>query len=103
MDRLIEDGAYPFMVPVLRNFVLSHAHAHRLPGGLGELAIGTALVLGRLVRPASLSGLVYMAGWLFSSNSGPRAALWQYFGASLNHLVLALCFTAFAITKIEGR
>ena len=34
---------------------------------------------------------------LFSSNyPGPEAPLWQYFGASLDHSVLSLCFAAFA-------
>jgi thiosulfate dehydrogenase [quinone] large subunit len=45
-----------------------------------------------------------MVTLLFSSNyPGPHAAFWQYFGASLNHLVLALCFAVFAITKVEKR
>jgi len=39
---------------------------------------------------------------LFSANyPGPHAPLWQYFGASLAHLVPALCFATFAITKRE--
>jgi len=64
----------------------------------GELAIGLGLVLGILVRPASICGLVYMLTLLFSSNyPGANAAFWQYFGASLDHLVLALCFAAFVV------
>jgi thiosulfate dehydrogenase [quinone] large subunit len=35
---------------------------------------------------------------LFSSNyPGAGAPFWQYFGASLEHLVLALCFATFAL------
>jgi thiosulfate dehydrogenase [quinone] large subunit len=35
---------------------------------------------------------------LFSSNyPGADAPLWQYFGASLDHSVLALCFITFLI------
>ena len=102
INRFLEDGAYPFMIPVLRNFVLPHATPIAFLVAYGELAIGTALVLGRFVRPASVCGLVYMASVLLSSNyPGPHAALWQYFGASLNHLVLALCFAVFAMTRIE--
>ncbi len=102
INRFLEDGAYPFMVPVLRNFVLPHATPIALLVAYGELAIGAAL--GRFVRAASVCGLVYMASLLFSSNyPGPHAAVWQYFGASLNHLVLALCFAVFAITRIEKR
>jgi thiosulfate dehydrogenase [quinone] large subunit len=68
----------------------------------GELAIGLSLMIGRWVRAASFCGLVYMATVLFASNyPGPNAALWQYFGASLNHLVLALCFAVFAMAKTE--
>ncbi len=104
INSFLEAGAYPFMVPVLRNFVLPHATPIAFLVAYGELAIGTALVLGRFVHTASVCGLVYMASLLFSSNyPGPHAALWQYFGASLNHLVLALCFAVFAITQTEER
>jgi uncharacterized membrane protein YphA (DoxX/SURF4 family) len=104
INRFLEDGAYPFMVPVLRNFVLPHATPIAFLAAYGELAIGIALVVGRLARVASLCGLVYMVTLLFSSNyPGAHAPFWQYFGASLNHLVLALCFAVFAITKIEKR
>jgi thiosulfate dehydrogenase [quinone] large subunit len=66
----------------------------------GELAIGMALVLGVLVRPASAFGLLYMLTLLFSSNyPGAGAPFWQYFGASLDHSVLAICFLAFLIGR----
>jgi uncharacterized membrane protein YphA (DoxX/SURF4 family) len=68
INRFLEDGAYPFMVPVLRNFVLPHATPIAFLVAYGELAIGIALVLGRFVRAASECGLVYMASLLFSSN-----------------------------------
>jgi thiosulfate dehydrogenase (quinone) large subunit len=104
INRFLEDGAYPFMAPVLKNFVLPHATPIAFLAAYGELAIGVALVLGRWVRSASVCGLIYMAALLFSSNyPGPHAAFWQYFGASLNHLVLALCFAVFAITGVEKR
>jgi hypothetical protein len=39
---------------------------------------------------------------LFSSNyPGPQAPLWQYFGASLDHSVLALCFAAFLLADSD--
>ena len=98
INRFLADGAYPFMVPVLKNLVLPLARPIAFLVSYGELAIGLALVLGILVRSASICGLVYMLTLLFSSNyPGPNAAFWQYFGASLDHLVLALCFAAFAI------
>lgn len=53
---------------------------------------------GLLVRAASLAGFFYMLALLFSANyPGPHVAPWQYVGASLEHLVLAMCFAAFVI------
>jgi uncharacterized membrane protein YphA (DoxX/SURF4 family) len=84
----------------LKNFVLPHAKPIAFLVAYGELAIGIALVLGILIRPASTCGVIYMLSLLFSANyPGPHAAFWQYFGASLEHLVLALCFSAFASTN----
>lgn len=89
-------AAYPFMVPVLQGFVLPHGTAIAFLVAYGELAIGVALVSGILARAASGFGLVYMLTLLFSSNyPGPHVAPWQYFGASLDHLVLAMCFATF--------
>jgi thiosulfate dehydrogenase [quinone] large subunit len=97
INRFLAGSVYPFMAPVLRGFVLSHATTIAFLVAYGELAIGLALVLGILVRSASWCGLTFMLALLFSSNyPGPTAALWQYFGASLDHLVLALCFVTFA-------
>jgi uncharacterized membrane protein YphA (DoxX/SURF4 family) len=102
INRFLENGAYPFMVPVLRNFVLPHGTAIAFVVAYGELAIGLALVLGILVRTASFFGLIYMLTLLFSSNyPGPHVAFWQYFGASLDHSVVALCFATFALANSE--
>jgi thiosulfate dehydrogenase (quinone) large subunit len=99
INRFLSDGAYPFMVPVLRNFVLPHAMPIAFLVAYGELAIGLALTLGILVRPASLAGFIFMLTLLFSSNyPGAGAPFWQYFGASLDHSVLALCFTTFLLS-----
>jgi thiosulfate dehydrogenase [quinone] large subunit len=98
INKFLEDGAYPFMVPVLRGFVLPHATAIAFLVAYGELAIGLALLLGVLARPASAFGLLYMLSLLFCSNyPGAHAPVWQYFGASLDHSVLALCFISFLI------
>jgi thiosulfate dehydrogenase [quinone] large subunit len=97
IHKFLQDGAaYPFIVPVLQRFVMPHATAIAFLVAYGELAIGLALVLGICVRAASAFGFVYMLALLFSSNyPGPGAPLWQYFGASLDHSVLALCFLTF--------
>ena len=100
INRFIADGAYPFMVPVLRDFVLPYHTAIAFLVAYGELAIGLSLLLGLLVRTASIGGLVYMLALLFSANyPGPDAPPWQYFGASLDHSVLALCFATFTLSN----
>ena len=102
IHRFLARGAYPFMAPLLQNFVLPHGTAIAFLVAYGELAIGLGLVLGILVRTASVCGMIYMLALLFSSNSpGPGAAFWQYFGAALDHLVLALCFAAFALGNAD--
>src|SRR5215469_10297805 len=68
INRFLEDGAYPFMVPVLRSFVLPHGTFIAFVVAYGELAIGIALVLGIWVRIASGFGLLYMLLLLLSSN-----------------------------------
>jgi len=90
-EFLSEGGSYPFMVPILRGFVLSHAQAIAFLVAYGEFAIGLALILGVFVRAASVCGLVFMLTLLFSSDyPGSAAPFWQYFGASLSHSVFCL-------------
>jgi thiosulfate dehydrogenase [quinone] large subunit len=101
--RFLDDRvAYPFMVPVLRDFVLAHPRPIALLVSYGELAIGISLTLGLLVRAASAFGLIYMLTLMFSANyPGAGAVPWMYLGAALDHLVLALCFAAFVIGDSE--
>lgn len=99
---LLEGAAYPFMVPVLQSVVLPHATVIAFLVAYGELAIGLALVSGLWVRAASAFGFVYMLTLLFSSNyPGPHVPLWQYFGASLDHSVLALCLLTFLSSRSD--
>lgn len=103
INKFLEGGAYPFMEPVLRGFVLAHATPIAFLVAYGELAIGIALVLGILVRPASAAGLVFMLTLLVSSDyPGAGAPFWQYFGASLSHSVFALCFVAFLLGRADA-
>jgi len=103
INKFLEGGAYPFMVPVLRGFVLPHATIIAFLVAYGEFAIGLALVLGILVRPASFCGLLLMLTMLFSSDyPGAGAPFWQYFGASLSHSVFALCFVAFFVGRADS-
>jgi len=103
INKFLDGGAYPFMSPILRGFVLPHATIIAFLVAYGELAIGLSLILGVLVRSASLCGLIFMLTLLFSSDyPGRGAALWQYFGASLGHSVFALCFAAFVIGRTDS-
>jgi thiosulfate dehydrogenase (quinone) large subunit len=96
---LTEGGAYPFMVGVLKNFVLPHATPIAFLVAYGELAIGLSLVLGIWVRAASVCGAAFMITLLLSANyPGPHVALWRYFGASLEHSVFLLCFLVFCVS-----
>ncbi len=97
IHQFVDGGsAFPFMVPVLQHFVLVHPLPIAFLVAYGELAIGISLTTGVLVRPASVCGVIYMLTLLFSSNyPGAQAPPWQYFGASLDHLVPAMCFAAF--------
>jgi thiosulfate dehydrogenase (quinone) large subunit len=105
INQFLQGGAaYPIAVPVLRRLVLPHATPIAFLVAYGELAIGTALVLGILVRTASVFGLIFMLSLLFSSNyPGGHVQFWQYFGASLDHSVLAFCFLCFIIGRSDER
>jgi len=103
INKFLEGGAYPFMAPILRGFVLPHATSIAFLVAYGELAIGLALFLGVMVRSASFCGLLFMLTLLFSSDyPGAGAPLWQYFGASLSHSVFALCFAAFLTGRADS-
>jgi len=97
INRFLQEGsAYPFMVPVLQKVVLPHARTMAFVVAYGELSIALGLISGVMVRTASAFGFFYMLVLLFSSNyPGGHVAAWRYFGASLDHSVLALCFLTF--------
>lgn len=105
IHRFLETGsAYPFFVPVLEKIVLPHATPIAFLVAYGEVAIGVALAFGISVRIASAFGLVFMIALLLSSNfPGDHAPLWQYFGASLDHSVLGLCFLCFLLGRSDER
>jgi len=99
INLFLKDGAYPFMVDVLKGFVLPHATFIAFSVAYGELAIGIALVTGIWVRAASVFGAIFMITLIFSANyPGPDVPLWRYFGASLEHSVFLLCFVTFALS-----
>jgi uncharacterized membrane protein YphA (DoxX/SURF4 family) len=99
INLFLKDGAYPFMVGVLKDFVLPHATFIAFLVAYGELAIGIALVTGIWVRTASVFGAIFMITLIFSANyPGPDVPPWRYFGASLEHSVFLLCFMTFVLS-----
>lgn len=103
IGRFLHDGCYPFMHPFLKNIILPHAVFFGAIVSITEFLIALSLISGVLVRWASFGGLIMMLLYLFSSNyPGAHVPLWQYFGASLDHSVLALCFLTFLIGKPDA-
>jgi uncharacterized membrane protein YphA (DoxX/SURF4 family) len=103
IGHFIEGGCYPFMHSFLKNIILPHAVFFGAFVSIAELLIAISLITGVLVRWASLGGLVMMLLFLFSSNyPGARAPFWEYFGASLDHSVFALCFLTFLIGRPDA-
>jgi uncharacterized membrane protein YphA (DoxX/SURF4 family) len=103
ISHFIKQGCYPFMQSFLQKVILPHAVFFGALVGISEFLIAISLITGVLVRWASVGGLLMMLLLLFSSNyPGAQAPFWQYFGASLDHSVLALCFLTFLIGKPDA-
>jgi uncharacterized membrane protein YphA (DoxX/SURF4 family) len=104
ITQFLNEGAYPFVRPFLRNVILPHSIFFGAIVSISELLIALSLITGILVRWASVGGLTMMLVLLFSSNyPGPQAPFWEFFGASLDHSVLALCFIALLIAPSNQR
>jgi len=98
----LQDGAYPFMVPVLNGILTHGATAVAFSVAYGEFLIGLSLLSGVFSRIASLFGFLLMvAMWLSGGYPGPKAVFWQYWGASLNWSVLAVCFVVLSLGRPE--
>lgn len=84
----------------LDKFVLVHPVLCARVVGWGELAIGIGLVLGLLVRAASVGGAIHMVSLALATWYAPGhgAALWKYFGANLDHIPLLFLFAIFFAT-----
>src|SRR5260221_3700930 len=103
INKFLQGGAYPFMAPILKSFVLPHARPIAFLVAYGELAIGIALTLGVWVRRASAVGLLYMLTLLGSSNySGAGGPMLQYFWGSFDHLALWICFVGVLVWESEA-
>jgi uncharacterized membrane protein YphA (DoxX/SURF4 family) len=104
INQFLNEGSYPFIRPFLRNIILPHSILFGTIVSISELLIALSFVTGVLVRWASLGGLTMMLVLLFSSNyPGAQAPFWEFFGASLEHSILALCFIALLIAPSDHR
>ena len=90
-----------FFRPVLVNFALAHPVLNARFVAWGELAIALSLILGLLVRPASVWGGIFMVSLALSTWFGPGhgAPVWQYFGANLDHISLLFLFAVFYASR----
>jgi len=93
----IANGAVSFYRPVLSGLVLPHAVVLGYVVGVVETFIGLSLLLGFLVRPASVVAALYLLNLTLATWWGPghEAPFWRYFGAELDHLPLLLLFIVF--------
>jgi thiosulfate dehydrogenase [quinone] large subunit len=104
ISQFLNESSYPFVRPFLRNIVLPHTVFFGAIVAISELLLALSLLTGVMVRWASVGGLTMMLVLLFSSNyPGPQAPFWEFFGASLDHSVLALCFIALLIAPSNQR
>lgn len=89
--------AVGFYKTFLVNFVLVHPVLCARIVGWGEFAIGLSLVLGFLVRPASVAGAIHMISLTLATwyPPGHGVPVWRYFGAELDHLPLLMLFAIF--------
>jgi uncharacterized membrane protein YphA (DoxX/SURF4 family) len=98
IHQFVNEGtAVNFYNSFLINFVLVHPVFCARTVAWGELAIGLSLVLGLLVRPASVAGAILMIALALSTWYAPGhgAPLWKYFGANLDHIPLLFLFGIF--------
>jgi len=102
VQGFVQEGAFPFMVPLLNGILAHCATAMAFAVAYGELLIGISLVLGVWTRVASFFGfLLMMAMWLSGGYPGTHVAFWRYWGASLDWSIFALCFVALMMGRPE--
>jgi thiosulfate dehydrogenase [quinone] large subunit len=90
-----------FYRPVLVNIALAHPVLCARMVACGELGIAVSLILGLLVRPAAIGGVILMTNFILSTWFAPGhgAPVWQYFGANLDHIPLLFLFVIFYATR----
>jgi uncharacterized membrane protein YphA (DoxX/SURF4 family) len=90
--------AWPFWSSFLRGFVAAHARPFGWFFALAELALGLALLLGLLTRPATAGGVVLMLILLLGQTNAAGSSWDQWITAGLTAkfalLLLCLLFLA---------
>jgi thiosulfate dehydrogenase [quinone] large subunit len=102
IHQFVNEGtAVGFYNIFLVNFVLVHPVPCARMVAWGELAIGLSMVLGLLVRPASVGGAILMIALALSTWYAPGhgAPLWKYLGANLDHIPLLFLFAIFYASR----
>lgn len=93
----IGSSAVSFYRPFLAHIILPHAVFFGYVVGVIELLIGISLLIGLLVRPACILGILFLLNITLASwwDPGHGAPLWRYFGARLDTLPLSLLLIIF--------
>ena len=104
LEGYIQQTAVGFYRPVLSHIILPHAVFFGYLVGIVELFIGISLILGVLVRLASILGMLHMLSLTLATwwAPGHGAPIWQYFGAELDHLPLLFLFLIFYAANPPG-
>lgn len=96
-----QDMAVGIYKVFLVKFVLMHPVLCARIVGWGEFAIGLSLVLGIVVRAASVAGTIHMISLALATGYAPGhgAPMWRYFGANLDHIPLLFLFVIFYTSR----
>jgi uncharacterized membrane protein YphA (DoxX/SURF4 family) len=97
LQDYIANRAVGFYRPVLSGLVLPHAVFFAYAVGVVELLIGSSLLLGLWVRPASVLGILFLLNLTLAAwwEPGHGVPLWRYFGARLDTFPLILLLIIF--------
>jgi len=100
LQGYIQNDSVGLYRPFLGSLILPHAVFFGYLVGVVELFIGTSLLLGLWVRPASILGILYMANLTLATWWAPGHGVptWRYFGNELDHLPLLFLFMIFFVS-----
>lgn len=90
-------GAFRFYAGFLESVVWQNPGKYAVLVGFVELFIGIGLLLGLVVRPISILGMVYMVNLMLATwmAPGPDEPLWRYLDGQMQHIALFCLFLLF--------